>query len=116
MNVFKGKVLPAIKKVYCSPLFWIRLGVLGVWLIAAQLYLMSQQRIGTGIMPVYVKGGNIDADVRGYVTVDDVDATVSVEVNNISSVPVEVENITSIPVRVDYYPIPVTVENWHMFK
>lgn len=110
------KILSVIKNAYRSPIFWIRLGVLGIWLIAVQLYFISHQKIGTGTVPVYVKGGNIDADVRGSVTVDDVDATVSVEVNNISSVPVNVENITSIPVRVEYYPIPVTVENWHMLR
>ena len=80
MNVFKGKILPAIKKVYSSPLFWIRLGVLGVWLIAVQLYFMSQQEVEC--IPVYVQGGYVDADVSGHVTVDDVDATIPVEVEN----------------------------------
>lgn len=74
-------------KLVHSQLFWIQVCVVGIWLLVIQNYFGGEDTA----QRVYVVGGNIDADVRGSVDVDNtVEVVGSVDVDN--TVPVRVTN------------------------
>lgn len=74
-------------KQFHSHLFWIQVCAVGIWLLVIQNYFGGEDTA----QRVYVVGGNIDADVRGSVDVDNtVEVVGSVDVDN--TVPVRVTN------------------------
>lgn len=74
-------------KLFNSQLFWIQVCAIGIWLLVIQNYFGGEDTA----QRVYVVGGNIDADVRGSVDVDNIVEVVgSVDVDN--TVPVRVIN------------------------
>lgn len=76
-----------LQKLFHSQLFWIQVCAVGIWLLVIQNYFVGEDTA----QRVYVVGGNIDADVRGSVDVDNtVEVVGSVYVDN--TVPVRVTN------------------------
>lgn len=76
----KNKIITNLKHLNNSVTFWVRLATIGIWLIAFHMFFMTEQE--DGVQRVYVDGGDIDADVSGTVSVDNVYSTVPVEVEN----------------------------------
>jgi hypothetical protein len=72
-----SRVTAKIARAFNSPLFWIQVCALGIWILVIQNCREDKKPTA---QRVYVVGGNIDAEVSGSV---DVDNTVSVEVENI---------------------------------
>lgn len=74
-------------KLFNSQLFWIQVCAVGIWLLVIQNFFGGEDTA----QRVYVVGGNINADVRGSVDVDNtVEVVGSVDVDN--TVPVRVTN------------------------
>ena len=85
MNIIKIK--GNATKLFHSQLFWIQVCAVGIWLLVIQNYFGGEDTA----QRVYVVGGNIDADVRGSVDVDNtVEVVGSIDVYN--TVPVRVTN------------------------
>lgn len=82
----KYNLLPKLKKLFTSQLFWLQACAIGIWLLVIQNFFGSEE----SAQRVYVVGGRIDADVTGAV-----DAYVSGSVDIDNTVPVEVTNIVS---------------------
>ena len=86
MNI--SKIKENANNLFHSQLFWIQVCAIGIWLLVIQNYFGGEDTA----QRVYVVGGNIDADVRGSVDVDNtVEVVGSVDVDN--TVPVRVTNI-----------------------
>lgn len=76
-----------LSALFHSQLFWIQVCAVGIWLLVIQNYFGGEDTA----QRVYVVGGNIDANVRGSVDVDNtVDVVGTVDVDN--TVPVRVIN------------------------
>jgi hypothetical protein len=91
----------------------------GIWVIVLQNAGIIPRLVGSknGIQTVYVKGGNIDADVRGAVNVDNVRGTVNVS----GDVDVNIEKVQGRTIGShksytidgrDYHSIDVFKSNW----
>ena len=92
------KIKDFIKKTYANTYLWIVLTCLGVWIL---VFL----NIGSkGVKPVYVVGGDIDADVSGTVSVDN---TVNVNLHEINGYRNCFYNSYSKHPN-DYYRIPIS--------
>lgn len=67
-------------KLFHAQLFWIQVCAVGIWLLVIQNYFWGEDTA----QRVYVVGGNIDADVRGSVDVENtVEVIGSVDVDNL---------------------------------
>lgn len=85
MNI--SKIKRNAKNLLHSQLFWMQVCAVGIWLLVIQNYFGGEDTA----QRVYVVGGNIEADVRGSVDVDNsVEVVGSVNVDN--TVPVRVTN------------------------
>lgn len=85
MNI--SKIKRNANNLFHSQLFWIQVCAIGIWLLVIQNFLGGEDTA----QRVYVVGGNIDADIRGSVDIDNtVEVVGSVDVDN--TVPVRVTN------------------------
>lgn len=80
MKQFFSQALVLVRKVYSDRQMWIIILAVGVWMIVLQnIGVFSKS---SGAQSVYVVGGDIDANVRGSIDVDntvDVQGHVSVD-------------------------------------
>lgn len=53
-------------EIIANPKYWLIIGSIGIWVLVLQNFGI----FGVKSQKVYVTGGDIDADVRGYVSVD----------------------------------------------
>ena len=66
-----------LSQLFNSQLFWIQVCAIGIWVLVIQNYFGRED----GAQSVYVVGGNVDANVRGAV---DVDNTVDINVEAVN--------------------------------
>lgn len=78
-NTVKEKAI----RLFHSQLFWIQVCAVGIWLLVIQNYLGGEDTA----QPVYVVGGNINADVQGSVGISG-----SVDVDNIVDINIKAVN------------------------